>query len=503
MKLSVLLARLTYEVLQGTKEAEISKVTNDTREVEKGTAFVCIRGYRTDGHKYVKEAVEKGAAALIVKDNNIFPENVTVIRVQDTRYALAVMSAAFYGYPAGKLTMIGVTGTKGKTTTACMIQQMLGLAGHKAGLIGTIRTDTGRRILKNQNTTPESCRIQEYLAEMAEAGCDVAVMEVSSQGLKLGRTAGIIFDVGVFTNLGRDHIGEGEHKDFAEYLQCKHLLFVQSKVGIGNADDPFYEEIFDRTGCRRITYGIKSRRAMDYLADNIRNKRDKDYFGISYNLRFINEDGRPENCEICLPMPGIFNIYNSLAAITTVRYLGMTVKEAAAAIRKVRVPGRMETAALWEDGAVFVDYAHNAMSLENILRMLRAYTSGRVVVVFGCGGGRSRDRRYEMGETAGKYADFSIITTDNPRYEEPEKIIEDIIIGMNKTEGSYVVIPDRRAAVRYAIEKRIPGDMIVIAGKGHETYQEIRGVCYRMDDRLLVKEAVREIGREDVREYHY
>ena len=173
------------------------------------------------------------------------------------------------------------------------------------------------------------------------------------------------------------------------------------------------------------------------------------------------------------------------------------------AIRKVRVPGRMETAALWEDGAVFVDYAHNAMSLENILRMLRAYTSGRVVVVFGCGGGRSRERRYEMGETAGKYADFSIITTDNPRYEEPEKIIEDIIIGMNKTEGSYVVIPDRRTAVRYAIEKRIPGDMIVIAGKGHETYQEIRGVRYQMDDRLLVSEAVRKIGREDVREYHY
>ena len=493
MELSGLLRGLTYEVLKGTIRKEIGKVTNDTRNVEERDVFVCIKGCRYDGHDFAGEALRRGASVLVVQDEGYFIrwmkmlefadelEDVTVVRVSDARYALAMMSAGYYGYPAEKLKIIGVTGTKGKTTTACIIQQLLKYAGHRTGLIGTVRIDTGNRILTNCNTTPESCQIQAYFHEMVEAGCDSVVMEVSSQGLKLNRTAGIVFEVGIFTNLGRDHIGWGEHADFEEYLQCKHLLFLQSKVGIGNVDDPWYGEIFDRTGCERITYGLGR---ADFRAENIQKICDANYFGVRYQLNISGE----ANMTVELPMPGDFNVYNSLAAIAAVKYFGVENKIIRDGLGTLKISGRMEQVAAWKDGAVFVDYAHNAMSLKSILKMLREYTEGRIVVVFGCGGNRSKERRYEMGEVAGKYADFAVITTDNPRYEEPKSIIKDILIGIKKTDGQYLVIEDRKEAVRYVIENRKSGDVIVVAGKGHETYQEIRGVRYELDDRMLIKE---------------
>lgn len=488
MKLSNLLTSLKYDIVQGTKETEAGKVTNDTRNIEPGDVFVCIEGAVKDGHQFAIEAMEKGAAVLVITDlkkiqyaAKNFPE-ITIVKVTDSRYALAMMSAAYYGHPADHMKIIGVTGTKGKTTTACMIHRLLTAAGHKAGLIGTIRVDTGAHIYRNHNTTPESCQIHAYLKEMKDAGCEVAVMEVSSQGLKLERTAGIFFEAGIFTNLGKDHIGPGEHADFEEYKQCKHLLFTQCKYGIGNIDDPFYEEMFERTDCTKITYGLDKR--ADERALNVHRITGRGWLGISYEARGLKD------CQIELTMPGEFNIYNSLAAVTVLHLLGVPDHVITSGFPKVKVPGRMECVEGLSDCSIFVDYAHNAMSLRSILKTVREYEAGRIVVVFGCGGNRAKERRFEMGEAAGLYGDFTVITTDNPRYEDPGQIIQDIITGINRTKGAYTAILDRRSAIRYAIEHREPQDVIIIAGKGHETYQEIKGVRYEMDDRELVLEAI-------------
>ena len=488
MKLSDLLTSLIYDIVQGTEETEAGKVTNDTRDIEPGDVFVCIEGAVKDGHMFAREAIEKGAAVLVVQEVKKiqktaadFPR-VTIVKVTDSRYALAMMSAVYYGNPADHMKIIGVTGTKGKTTTACMIHRLLVAAGQKAGLIGTIRVDTGAAIYRNHNTTPESCQIHAYLKEMKDAGCEVAVMEVSSQGLKLQRTAGILFEAGIFTNLGKDHIGPGEHADFEEYKQCKHLLFTQCKYGIGNIDDPFYEEMFERTDCTRITYGLD--KSADERAQNVRRIKGRGFLGICYEARGLTD------CQIELAMPGKFNIYNSLAAVTVLHLLGVPDRVITNEFPKIKVPGRMECVEGLTDCSVFVDYAHNAMSLRSILMTVREYEAGRIVVVFGCGGSRSKERRFEMGETAGRYGDFIVITTDNPRYEDPLQIIQDIITGINRTRGAYIAIPDRRSAIRYAIEHREPQDVIIIAGKGHETYQEIGGVRYGMDDRTMVLEAI-------------
>ncbi len=487
MKLFELLSQLEYALIQGRLDVETGKVTNDTRTLDKGDVFVCVEGYRTDGHLLAGEAASKGAAALIVQKEIKNPEGVTIVRVEDSRCALAMMSAAYYGYPAKKLKLIGITGTKGKTTVAYMIRHLLQCAGHRTGLIGTIQTDTGLRVTGGVNTTPESWRIHEYLHEMVEAGFDSAVMEVSSQGLKFQRTAGILFDAGVFTNLGMDHIGPGEHEDFEEYKRCKAQLFRQCRVAVGNADDPACDDMFAKAACRIITYGMK--RPADYRAEGLVRLKTPECFGVEFGV-----EGR-RKLSVRMPMPGAFNVYNALAAIAVSELFGIGDPAIQEAMATVRVPGRMELAARLEDAAVFVDYAHNAMSLESILKMLREYASGRVVAVFGCGGNRSEARRYEMGEAAGKYADFTVVTTDNPRYEDPGKIMEAIREGIDRTKGACCcrMIPDRREAIRYALLHHMPGDVIVIAGKGHENYQEIRGVRCAMDDRQTVEEIAEEI----------
>ncbi len=517
MELSELLTQIPYKVLQGSAKRNVGKVACDTRKIDVGDVFVCIRGHRTDGHTFAGEAVEKGAAALVIQDDleDVIKKQemkklragdkfgkVSVIQVADTRRALAVMAAASFGYPADKLKIIGITGTKGKTTTAYMVQKLLNSAGHKAGLIGTVKVDTGKRVLVNMNTTPESADIQFYLKEMANAGCDSAVMEVSSQGLKLGRTEGIFFEAGVFTNLSEDHIGPGEHADFEEYKQCKRQLFQKCKVGIGNIDDPYFEEIFRDTPCRRLTYGLRS--SADIMAADPEKMILPDGLGVRYRFmeRAVDFTKRPgmgiwdayrESARVDLPMPGIFNVYNSLAALAVLRLYGVPASLAARGFRGLQVPGRLEPAGDLEDCKIYVDYAHNAASLINVLKMFKEYGAPRLVAVFGCGGNRAGARRFFMGEAAGKYADLSIITTDNPRYEEPLDIIADIERGVQKSGGKYVIVPDRKEAIRYALRKRRSGDVIVIAGKGHEDYQEIRGVRYPFDDRRAVWEICREI----------
>ena len=489
MKLTKLLERLDYEVLQGSDEIEITEFTNDSRkEMHEGSAFVCIKGAVFDGHDYVADMAAKGASAVIVERDVEAPEGVTVIKVADTRYAQALASAAYFGYPADELKVIGITGTKGKTTTTYMVKSILEGVGHKVGLIGTIESIIGDEVIPSKNTTPESFTIHEYFRNMVDAGCDCVVMEVSSQGLMLHRTAGIPFEIGIFTNLGEDHIGPNEHKDFEDYKRCKGLLFKQCKLGIANVDVAHFADVFKEATCKVETFGFSEK--ADLRATDVRLVSTLGHLGVAYKARGLM------NFDVEIDIPGTFSVYNSLTAIAVCSHFDVPAEKIAAALKCAKVKGRIEMVKVSEDFTLMIDYAHNAMSLQSLLTTLKEYNPKRLVCLFGCGGNRSKARRYEMGEVSGNLADLTIITSDNPRFEEPQDIINDIKIGIGKTEGKYVEIIDRKEAIRYAIEEAQMGDVIVLAGKGHEDYQEIKGVKYDMDERVLIAEVVAESKRE-------
>ena len=492
MKLTKLLERLEYTCLQGEIDKEISGIVNDSRKVTEGSLFFCIKGAVSDGHTYASDVAQKGAAAIIVQEPVEVPESVTVIQVADSRYAMALVAAAWYEYPAEKLHVIGITGTKGKTTTTYMIRSILEAAGHKVGLIGTIEAIIGDRVIPACNTTPESTTIQEYFAEMVKAGCDSVVMEVSSQGLMLHRTAGILFEIGIFTNLEPDHIGPAEHASFEEYLECKSRLFKQCKLGILNADDKHLEEILEGHTCQVETYGFSEK--ADYRATDTRLVSAPGYLGIDYQV-----SGK-RNFKVEIDIPGKFSVYNSLAAIAVCDHYGVTDENIISALSQAKVKGRIEMIRVSDDFTLMIDYAHNAMALESLLTTLKEYHPKRLVCLFGCGGNRSKSRRYEMGEVSGKLADFTIITSDNPRYEEPEAILADIESAISRTDGAYIKITDRKEAIAYAIHHGQPGDVIVLAGKGHEDYQEICGVKHPMDERVLIQEILAEDAAKKVQE---
>ena len=485
MKLNKLLERLEYDVVQGTDEAAVTTLVNDSRKVDAGSVFVCISGAVSDGHKFAADVAAKGAAAVVVEKDVEVPADVTVIRVQDTRYALALMSAAYFGYPAEKLKIIGITGTKGKTTTTYMIRSILEGVGHKVGLIGTIEAIIGDEKIPAANTTPESFTIHQYFARMVEEGCDSVVMEVSSQGLMLHRTAGIPFEIGIFTNLGRDHIGPNEHKDFEDYKRCKAMLFQQCRLGIANVDDKYFHDIFKNATCRVETFGFSAH--ADLRAENVQLVSRPGYLGVAYHVSGLMD------FDVEIDIPGTFSVYNSLTAIAVCRHFGVPVEKIKEALKKAKVKGRIEMIKVSDEFTLMIDYAHNAMSLESLLTTLKEYHPKRLVCLFGCGGNRSKDRRYEMGEVSGRLADLTIITSDNPRFEEPQAIIDDIKIGIGRTDGKYVEICDRKEAIKYAIQHGQPGDVIVLAGKGHEDYQEIKGVKYPMDERVLIAEVLEEL----------
>lgn len=490
MKLTTLLERLEYEVIQGNEDIEITELVNDSRKVVEGSAFVCISGAVVDGHDFVEDVVAKGATAVIVEKDVEAPEHVTVIKVADTRYALALTSAAYFGYPADQLKVIGITGTKGKTTTTYMVKSILEKVGHKVGLIGTIEAIIGEEVIPAKNTTPESFTIHEYFRKMVNAGCDCVVMEVSSQGLMLHRTAGIPFEIGIFTNLGEDHIGPNEHKDFDDYKRCKGLLFKQCKYGIANVDDEHFADVFADATCQIETFGFSEK--ADLRANDTKLVSRPGYLGIDYKVSGLM------NFDVEIDIPGKFSVYNSLTAIAVCRHFDVPVEKIVEALRTAKVKGRIEMVKVSEDFTLMIDYAHNAMSLESLLGTLKEYNPKRLVCLFGCGGNRAKARRYEMGEVSGRLADLTIITSDNPRFEEPQDILDDIKIGLAKTEGKYVEIIDRKEAIRYAIEEAQVGDVIVLAGKGHEDYQEIKGVKYDMDERVLIAEVIAESKKENL-----
>lgn len=494
MLLAKLIEKLDYEVKQGNLSIEITGLTSDSRKVVNHGVFVAIVGAKSDGHHYLDSVIEKNAAAVIVQRGSKLPENisdnVTVIVTDNTRLALAYAAAAYYGYPAKQLFTIGITGTKGKTTTTYMIKNVLEACGIKTGLIGTIETIIGDEVTPASNTTPESIKIHETFAKMVEKGIKAVVMEVSSQGLKLDRTAGIEFDIGVFTNLESDHIGPNEHESFDEYLHCKSLLFKQCKLGIVNGDDKYTDQILNGALCEVERYGLQNQ--CDLYAENIKLFHENGKIGLNYDCKGLLD------ISIHLNLPGKFSVYNSLCAIAVTRHLGVNVDTLTEVIKDVKVKGRVELVKVSDYFSVMIDYAHNAMSLKSILTTLKEYKPNRLVCLFGCGGNRSKDRRYEMGKVSGELADFTIITSDNPRFEKPEMIIKDIESSLSKITDSYITIIDRAEAIKYAIGSGKPGDIIIIAGKGHEDYQEIEGVKYPMDERTLISDAVKQLKDEGV-----
>ena len=480
MKLSSLLEHLEYKILQGSPDREVTAVVYDSRKVTKGSLFICIRGAVVDGHTFAADVVSKGAEVLVVEEPVEAGSDVTVVQVGDTRYAMAFISAAWFGHPADSLTTIGITGTKGKTTTTYMVRSILENAGYKVGLIGTIEAIIGDEVIPAANTTPESYVIQEYFRRMVDAGINCVVMEVSSQGLMLHRTQGFVFDYGIFTNIEPDHIGPNEHRDFAHYLACKAMLLSQCRVGIVNRDDPHFAEIVKDHTCTLETYGFSPE--ADLRAEDASLVGGRGYLGISYHVKGLMD------FPVEIDIPGKFSIYNSLTAIAICRHFNVSEENIIKALRVANVKGRIEMVKVSDEFTLMIDYAHNAMALESLLTTLREYHPHRLVCLFGCGGNRSKLRRFEMGEVSGRLADLTIITSDNPRNEEPQAIIDDIRTGMEKTDGKYVEIIDRKEAIAYAIRNGEPGDIIVLAGKGHEDYQEIRGKKYPMDERVLIRE---------------
>lgn len=481
-----LLQEISYECVSGTLEKEITDVIYDSRKVTESCLFVCIPGAKADGHSFAADVVRSGAAALIVEHEVALPEGseVTVIRVENARYAMAFASAAYFGHPAKQMKIIGITGTKGKTTTTYLVKSILEQTGRKVGLIGTIEIIAGDTHIHAENTTPESYLVQQYFRMMADAGCDTVVMEVSSQGLMLHRTQGFVFDFGIFTNLEPDHIGENEHKDFDDYLHCKSLLFKQCRVGIVNADDSHWQEVTKDCTCQLETYGID--READLRAEDITFLNEGGSLGMAFTTKGLTA------LSVKTASPGKFNVYNALTAIAICRHFGVNAQEIQGALEKAKVKGRTEMVPVSDKFTLMIDYAHNAMALKSLLETLKAYQPHRLVCLFGCGGNRAKSRRYEMGEVSGNMADLTIITSDNPRSEEPQAIIDDIKIGIGKTDGKYVEICDRKEAIAYAIDHGEPGDIIVLAGKGHEDYQEINGVKYPMDERVLIREILEE-----------
>lgn len=488
MKLAYLLSELEYRVVQGSCEREVSTLVYDSRKVIADSVFVCISGYRIDGHSYASDVCAKGASVLIVEKEVTVPSDVTVICVDDTRKALAYLSAAYFGHPARKLKTIGVTGTKGKTTTAYMVRSILEQSGIKTGLIGTIETIIGDKVIPSDNTTPESYVVQQFFAEMVEAGCQSVVMEVSSQGLKLNRVGGFMFDYGIFTNLEPDHISPSEHKDFDEYAHCKGLLFAQCKVGILNSDDKNMPLVLEGHTCQVETFGMKE--GADLRAVNIDLHSNLGNLGVTYDLTGL------ENYKVQVDIPGKFSVYNSLTAIAICRHFNVPEETIKKSLLNVKVKGRVEPIQVSKHFTVMIDYAHNAMSLKSVLSTLREYHPKRLVCMFGCGGDRSADRRFEMGEISSNEADLTVVTSDNPRTEEPMAIIDNIITGVKRGKGEYVAICDRKEAIRYCILNAKEGDVILLAGKGHEDYQEINHVKHHMDERELIQEVIDEMTDE-------
>ncbi len=493
IRLCDLLDGLETLSISGNAQTQISGICYDSRKAGPGSLFVCIKGYVTDGHKFISQAVEAGAAAVMIQDGSaVRDDGIVYIKVPDTRIGLAHVSASFFGYPSKNISMIGITGTKGKTTTAFMIDSILAAAGTENALIGTILTKIGKKEYTSARTTPESYDLQEIFSKCVESNVRSCVMEVSSQGLKLNRVYGLRFETGVFTNLYNDHIGPAEHEDMNDYVSSKAMLFGMCDNAVVNIDDAYSGVMLDKLsgypGVRIFTVGIENE--ADITAADITKVSEVDKIGTSFTLKSPWYEGK-----IFVSLPGVFNVYNALCAIAVAGVRGIDQAAVRAGLAGSFVKGRVQPVRTGRDFQVIIDYAHNAASLESLLETMREYTAGKLVCVFGCGGNRARSRRFEMGEVSGRSADMTVITSDNPRSEPPESIIADIETGIKKTEGRYIRITDRTDAIRWALNKAGTGDVIVIAGKGHETYQEFADRTIHYDDHEIASMIISEMDQ--------
>jgi len=489
-----LLDGLEHQIIYGTTDIHITSVIYDSRKVDAGSLFICVRGYVADGHRYITQALEQGAAAILIQQDQTFydtdqlwmmakDKSSVILSTTDTRRGLAHVSAAFFSHPSEKMQLLGITGTKGKTTTTYMLRDIFEKAGRCTGLIGTVSNIVAGDIRQADRTTPESYDLQQLLDEMVQKKQDSCVMEVSSQGLMLDRTYGCRFRVSAFTNLYHDHIGEHEHANMKEYLGAKLLIFDQSDVGVINADSDAAEEVIEyaKDRCPIYTYGID--KECDVRAYSIRKEKKNGEIGTSFQLKspWYNES-------VFIAMPGKFNIYNALCAIAAAGVCHIPFDAVREGLLQVSVPGRLQIIPHKGDFTVLVDYAHNAASLENLLGTLREYCSGRLITLFGCGGDRAKSRRYEMGEVSGKLSDLTVITSDNPRSEDPQAIISDILEGFSRTDGKYTLEPDRKKAIYLAISLAQKDDFVIIAGKGHENYQIFKDRTIHFDDSEIAAE---------------
>ncbi len=490
MRLEQILTDVEYKILQGTLDKDVADIAYDSRKTVKGGMFVAIQGTLVDGHNFIESAVEAGAEVIVVeKETDVENRDITVLMVESGRKALSLMSAAYFDYPAKKMITVGITGTKGRSTTEHMVRDIIEKSGKTCGIIGTVGAFMNGKSVPTEHTTPESYELQKLFAMMVEEGCEYMVMEVSSQGIKMDRVAGIEFDYGVFTNISPDHIGPGEHENFEEYLSCKAELFRRCKTGIINRDDEHYDDIVKHATCRIVTFGTSEE--VDMRAHDIRHVSKGGELSMEFQAEGVMKG------EIVVGLPGRFNIYNALCAACTGVALGMPKEVILHALEHVKVQGRVEVMPVSEDFSVLIDFAHNGVSSESVLSTLREYNPHRIVSIFGCGGNRSKVRRYEMGEVIGRMSELAIITSDNPRRENVMDIIEDIKVGMEKSEGAYVVIPDREEAVAYALKHAEKGDMIILLGKGHEEYQEINGVKYHYSDREAIVKGMKKVYGKD------
>ncbi len=476
MKLNELLNGTGIDVGFIKEDTEITSITCDSRRVEPGCLFVCIVGTAVDGHIYAESAQAAGAAAVVVqRDMGLH----TQLVAENTRMTWAQICANWFGHPASRLKMIGITGTNGKTTTTTLIKSMLEYAGHKVGLIGTIHNLIGDRVLPARHTTPDPYDLQSLLALMVVEGCDYCVMEVSSHALHQRRVAGCTYELGVFTNLTQDHLDY--HGTMEEYMLAKKELFSLSRAGIVNMDDAWAQAISEGVSCPLTTYSAKND-AADYVARNIRYRAD----GVDFELVGIGKIGR-----VNMKIPGQFSVYNGLCAATVCLTLGMAFDTVVAALSAAEgVKGRAEVVPTGRDFTVVIDYAHTPDGLENICRTLKECCTGRLVTLFGCGGDRDKTKRPLMGAVAADLSDYLVVTSDNPRSENPAAIIEDIVAGLKDKTTPYTVVENRVEAIHWAIAHAQPGDTILLAGKGHETYQILADETIHLDEREVVAEAL-------------
>ena len=487
MELKKILSGLENLKAKGNLDIDIKSIESDSRKVTKESMFVAIKGFEADGHSFIKDAIEKGAICIMVEEGFDFksiklPKETTLVVAPDTRYALAICACNFYDNPSKKFNLIGITGTKGKTTTSFMIKKILENSGKKVGLIGTISRYIGdKNIGDSDRTTPDSIELQELFSQMAKEKVDTVVMEVSSQSLKLDRVAGCNFDMVVFTNFSEDHISPKEHPDMEDYFNSKLKLFKICKTGFINADDLQVSKIVKLLPENDIqTFGI----------DNSANLLAKDITVTNSYVDFKVKLGE-KNERVNVGIPGRFSVYNALAAISVAKKLGADSESIKKALEDIKVPGRSELVPNKKGLAIMIDYAHSPESLSSILKAVKSFAQGRVILVFGCGGDRDPGKRPIMGEISGTIADYTIITSDNPRTEDSQKIADQIEEGMKKTNGKYIVIVDRKEAIKYAIEMATKRDVIILAGKGHEPYQEINGEKLPFDERIIVKEIIK------------